>query len=209
MRHDAFTGANRRPTVAFGLCGSFCTLEQVLPVIRTLMDRGWEVLPIMSRAAAETDTRFGTAQSWRRALQELTGHPVMTSLTEVEPLGPKDMADAMIVAPCTGSTLARLDMGLSTTPVTLAAKSLLRGHKPIVLAVSTNDGLGASAQHIGALLARRDYYFVPFGQDDCRQKPMSLKAKLEKIPDTLVCALGGSQIQPVLLGEPLFSSGIS
>lgn len=188
----------RKPAVAFGLCGSFCTLESTMPVIQTLKDQGWDVLPVMSFAAATMDTRFGTAALWRKQVEQITGHPVLDSLVSVEPLGPKDLVDALVIAPCTGTTLARLDEGLSDTPVTLAAKSLLRVHKPIVLAVSTNDGLGASARHIGSLLVRRDFYFVPFGQDDCMQKPMSLKADLAKVPDALRLALQGRQIQPML-----------
>ncbi len=190
---------NNRPTVAFGLCGSFCTLEAVMPAIEDLQQKGWNVLPVMSFAAGSLDTRFGTAESWRRRLVEMTGNPILDTLTAVEPLGPKGLADAMVIAPCTGTTLARLDDGLSDTPITLAAKSLLRVRRPIVLSISTNDGLSASARHIGSLLIRKDYYFVPFGQDDCVKKPMSLKADPSAIADTLNLALQGQQKQPILL----------
>ena len=188
----------RKPTVAFGLCGSFCTLESTMPVLQMLKNQGWDVLPVMSFAAATMDTRFGSAARWRNQVEEITGNPVLDSLVAVEPLGPKNLVDALVIAPCTGTTLARLDEGLSDTPVTLAAKSLLRVHKPIVLAISTNDGLGASARHIGSLLVRRDFYFVPFGQDDCVKKPMSLKADLNQVPNTLKLSMQGQQIQPVL-----------
>ncbi len=189
----------KKPTVALGICGSFCTLDKTVPTIQALQKRGWNVQPVMSYETASQDTRFGTAAYWRETIEKLTGNPILDTLTGVEPLGPKGMADVMVIAPCTGTTLARLDMGLSDTPITLAAKSLLRIHRPIVLAVSTNDGLGASAQNIGALLVRRDFYFVPFGQDDCIKKPMSLKADFTRISDTLEEALHGRQIQPILV----------
>ena len=186
-------------TVAFGLCGSFCTLENTMEALRALRRAGWEILPVLSEPAARLDTRFGTAAHWRQQVEDITGHPVRDTLPAVEPIGPRGLAQAMVIAPCTGTTLARLDEGLSDTPVTLAAKSLLRIHKPVVLAVSTNDGLGASARHIGSLLVRRDFYFVPFGQDDCLHKPMSLKADLARLPDALAAACTGQQIQPILL----------
>ncbi len=192
------TNETQKPTVAFGICGSFCTLDKTVPAIQALQKQGWNVQPVISYEAASQDTRFGTAAYWRETIEKLTGNSILDTLAGVEPLGPKGLADGMVIAPCTGTTLARLDMGLSDTPITLAAKSLLRIHRPIVLAVSTNDGLGASAQHIGALLVRRDFYFVPFGQDDCIKKPMSLKADFTRISDTLSEALHGRQIQPIL-----------
>lgn len=170
-----------------------------MPAIAELQQKGWNVLPVMSFTAGALDTRFGTAESWRKRLTEMTGNPILDTLTAVEPLGPKGIADAMVIAPCTGTTLARLDEGLSDTPITLAAKSLLRVRRPIVLSVSTNDGLSASARHIGSLLIRKDFYFVPFGQDDYVAKPMSLKADPAAIADTLHMALQGRQKQPILL----------
>lgn len=187
-------------TVAFALCGSFCTFAEVLPQVRALVRDGWEVLPILSGTAAQTDTRFGRAADWSAELARITGHPVRDTLTAVEPLGPKRMAEALVIAPCTGSTLARLAAGLSETPVTLAAKSLLRVGCPIVAAVSTNDGLGASGENIARLLQRRHYYFVPFRQDDWREKPQSLKADLGLLRPTLAAALEGRQLQPLLRG---------
>ena len=185
-------------TVAVALCGSFCTFEAVLPQVERLVQLGYRVLPVMSFNAAGVDTRFGTAQSWRQRLEKATGHAPLVTLQEVEPLGPKHMADAMIVAPCTGTTLAKLALGISDTPVTLGVKSMLRGNRPILLAPSTNDGLGASAQHIGTLLNRRNYYFVPFAQDDYLHKPHSLKSDFDLLPDALASALRGRQLQPVL-----------
>lgn len=186
-------------TLVFALCGSFCTLGAVLPQIAALQRGGWKILPVLSWSAASQDTRFGTAAHWRRALAELTGSTPLVTLQQVEPLGPEHMARAMVIAPCTGTTLAKLALGLSDTPVTMAAKSMLRAGLPILVAPSTNDGLGASAAHLAALLQRRHFYFVPFGQDDSLHKPTSLKSDMSLIPDALNCALKGIQLQPILL----------
>ena len=186
-------------TAAFALCGSFCSFSAVLPQIQVLTARGWEILPILSASAAGLDTRFGTAAVLRQTLLELTGHEPLTTLQGVEPLGPQKLADALIIAPATGTTMALLAAGISATPVTLAAKSLLRGGRPIILAPSTNDGLAGSAPALGQLLQRRSYYFVPFGQDDCYKKPRSLKSDFTLLPDTLDAALRGVQLQPMLV----------
>ena len=151
--------------------------------------------------AARQDSRFGTGDHWRQRLQEVTGHPVLDSLQAVEPLGPRQLAQGLVVAPCTGTTLAKLAAGISDTPVTMAAKSLLRVGKPVVLAVSTNDGLGASGENIARLYQRKHYYFVPYGQDDAAAKPQSLKADFALLPAALEAALQGRQLQPVLLGQ--------
>ena len=171
---------NEKRCCAFAVCGSFCTLETALEQARELTARGWELLPVMSNTAARCDTRFGRAGSWRQRLEALTGHPVLDSLQAVEPLGPQNMA------------------GLSDTPVTLAAKSLLRVGRPVVIAVSTNDGLGASGENIARLYQRKHYYFVPYGQDDPQAKPQSLKARFALLPAALDAALEGRQLQPVL-----------
>ena len=186
-------------TVVFALCGSFCTFETVLPQIIRLRACGWEVLPMLSYAASTLDTRFGRAADWKQRLEEATGHRPLEDLREAEPLGPKHMAQALVIAPCTGTTMALLAAGISATPVTLAAKSLLRGGRPIILAPSTNDGLAGSAPALGQLLQRRSYYFVPFGQDDCYKKPRSLKSDFTLLPDTLDAALRGVQLQPMLV----------
>ena len=186
-------------TAAFALCGSFCSFSAVLPQIQVLTARGWEILPILSASAAGLDTRFGTAAALRQTLLELTGHEPLTTLQGVEPLGPQKLADALIIAPATGTTMALLAAGISATPVTLAAKRLLRGGRPVILAPSTNDGLAGSAPALGQLLQRRSYYFVPFGQDDCYKKPRSLKSDFTLLPDTLDAALRGVQLQPMLV----------
>ena len=189
---------NEKRCCAFAVCGSFCTLETALVQAERLRAMGWELLPIMSFAAARCDTRFGRAEEWRQRLEALAGCPVLDTLQAVEPLGPRQMAQALVIAPCTGSTLARLAAGLSDTPVTLAAKSLLRVGRPVVVAVSTNDGLGASGENIARLYQRKHYYFVPYGQDDPRAKPQSLKARFELLPAALEAALAGRQLQPLL-----------
>ena len=185
-------------TVAFAVCGSFCTLGAAVAQAEQLVRQGWELLPVMSYAASGLNTRFGRADEWKDRLETLTGHRVLDTLQDVEPLGPRQLARALVVAPCTGTTLARLSAGLSDTPVTLAAKSLLRVGCPVLLAVSTNDGLGASGENIARLMQRKHYYFVPYGQDDAAQKPQSLKADLTLLPAALEAALRGQQLQPVL-----------
>ena len=200
----------KKGCLAFAVCGSFCTLEDALGAAQALTAQGWTLLPVMS-FAAQLDTRFGTGKSWRQRLQAVTGQPVLDTLQAVEPLGPRKMAQlplgpqrlarALVIAPCTGATLARLAAGLSDTPVTLAAKSLLRVGSPVVLAVSTNDGLGASGENMARLCQRKHYYFVPYGQDDPFAKPQSLKADLALLPAAVDAALRGEQLQPVLLGQ--------
>lgn len=187
-----------RGIVAFAVCGSFCTLGAAVAQAEQLVRQGWELLPVMSYAASGLNTRFGRADEWKARLETLTGHRVLDTLQDVEPLGPRQLARALVVAPCTGTTLARLAAGLSDTPVTLAAKSLLRVGCPVLLAVSTNDGLGASGENIARLMQRKHYYFVPYGQDDAAQKPQSLKADLTLLPAALEAALHGQQLQPVL-----------
>lgn len=184
---------------AFALCGSFCSFDAVLPQITVLVRRGWTILPVLSYSAAVQDTRFGTAAALCRSLCQLTGHEPLTTLQQVEPLGPKHLAEMLIIAPATGTTMAMLAAGISATPVTLAAKSLLRGGRPVVVAPSSNDALAGTAPALGQLLQRRHYYFVPFGQDDALRKPASLKSDFTLLPDTVECARRGVQLQPLLL----------
>ena len=188
----------KKGRIAFAVCGSFCTLEAALAAAQQLTEQGWELLPIMSFAAKQ-DTRFGTGQFWQERLEALTGQAVLDTMQAVEPLGPRQMAQALVIAPCTGATLARLAAGISDTPVTLAAKSLLRVGCPVVVGVSTNDGLGASGENMARLFQRKHYYFVPYGQDDPTHKPNSLKADFARLPAALDAALAGRQLQPVLL----------
>lgn len=184
--------------IGFALCGSFCTYSQVFPILE-LLARDYTVTPILSAAAWSTDTRFGKASDHIQTLTELCGRPPLHTLPEVEPIGPKGLLDALIIAPCTGNTLGKLANGISDGPITMAAKSHLRNGRPVLLAVSTNDALSGSAENIGRLLARKHIYFVPFGQDDPFGKPASMVADFSRIPQALEAALDGRQLQPLLL----------
>ncbi len=184
--------------IGFAMCGSFCTFARVFPVMEAL-SREHRIVPIFSFVSASEDSRFGTAREHIARAEGICGGPVLRSIPEVEPIGPKKLLDALIVAPCTGCTLGKLSHGIADTPVTMAAKSHLRNARPVIVAVSTNDGLAAAGENIGRLLARKHYYFVPFGQDDPIGKPASLVADFAKIPETLQAALEGNQLQPVLL----------
>ena len=185
--------------VGFALTGSFCTLDNALRAMEETAASYPNILPILSETTAATDTRFGRAEAFRQRAEEACGRRAMTSIPEVEPIGPKGLLDVLVIAPATGTTMALLAAGISSTPVTLAAKSLLRGGRPVIIAPSTNDGLSGSAPALGQLLQRRSYYFVPFGQDDSYKKPCSLKSDFTLLPDTLEAALRGVQIQPLLL----------
>ena len=185
--------------IGFALTGSFCTFARVIQEVQKLTDAGHEVTPILSFAARDTDTRFGKAEDFSRQLEEITGRTPITTLTEAEPIGPKGLFDVLVVAPCTGSTLGRLANGISETPVTLAVKSHLRRNRPVVLAASTNDALGASLRNIAYLKNAKNIYFVPLSQDDPVSKPNSLVADFTRIDDTITAALAGTQIQPLFL----------
>ena len=184
--------------VGFALCGSFCTFSRAIPQMERLVKSGYEILPIMSFNAYTTDTRFGSAGTHIERIEKLTGKKIICTINDAEPIGPKDMTDIMIVAPCTGNTAAKLANGITDTPVTMAVKSHLRSKKPVLLAIATNDALSASAQNIGRLLNTRHYYFVPFGQDDPSKKPTSLVADFSQIPLALEYALHEEQIQPII-----------
>lgn len=183
--------------MGLALCGSYCTYEKVLAAAEGLA-QGWELTAVMSETAACTDSRFGKAEDFIAELEALTGKPVMRSIVEAERVGPEKLFDVLVIAPCTGATLARLALGLTDTAVTMAAKSHLRNGRPVVVALSTNDALSGSAENIAALLNRKNYYFVPFGQDDPQGKPNSLQADFARIHETALAALEGRQLQPVL-----------
>lgn len=185
--------------VGLAVTGSFCTHERLLSQIDGWRQQGMEITPILSYNVASTDTRFGTAASFRERLVDATGHQPLLTLTDVEPIGPKKMFDVLVVAPCTGSTLGRLACGISDTPVTLAVKSHLRRSLPVVLAVSTNDALGGSMRNISLLKNTKHIFFVPMRQDDPVNKPNSLVADFSLISDTVQAAIKGLQIQPLFL----------
>ena len=184
--------------IGFALTGSFCTFSQVFPVME-ILTRDYQVTPIFSFTSNTIDSRFGTAAEHIQAATEICGSKPLCTIAQVEPIGPKKLFDALVIAPCTGNTLAKLAHSIADTPVTMAAKSHLRNGRPVIVAVSTNDGLAGAAENIGKLLARKHYYFVPFGQDDPAKKPTSLVADFSRIPCALNAALEGRQVQPILL----------
>lgn len=185
-------------TIGFAVCGSFCTFGKVLEQLQNLKTAGFDIIPIMSYNAYATDTRFGTAASFIEKMETVTGHKVICTLVDAEPIGPKKMLDLLVVAPCTGNTLAKLAAGIADTPVTLAVKSQLRNARPVLIGISTNDGLCAAAANIGTLLTRRNYYFIPYRQDDCINKPTSLVADFSLLVPCVHAALSEQQLQPIL-----------
>lgn len=184
--------------IGYALTGSFCTFSKTLKQIEKLVNSGAEVFPIMSYNASSLDTRFGKAEFFKDRLKELTGHDIIKTITEAEPIGPMNMFDLLIVSPCTGNTLAKLANGIYDTPVTLAVKSHLRNQRPVLIGVSTNDALNSSAKNVGILMNYKNYYFIPMKQDDCEKKPFSVVCDFENTYDAVVMALGGKQIQPMI-----------
>ncbi len=185
--------------IGWAICGSFCTFERAINVMRTLAISGKDITPIFSQTAYELDTRFGKAADWIRQVEAITEKPVWHTLQEVEPIGPQKLLDLLIIAPVTGNTLAKLASGITDTPVTMAAKSHLRNGRPLLLSISTNDGLSGSASNIGTLMARKNVFFVPYRQDDAVNKPASIIAEMERIPSLLSDVMDGRQPQPLLL----------
>lgn len=183
------------------MTGSFCTFKKVFEAWMNLRAEGAELYPIMSFNAASTDTRFYRAQESRLFFEEITGKNVWSTIAEVEPIGPKKLLDLLIVAPCTGNTLAKIANGITDTPAALAVKSHLRNGRPVVIAVSTNDGLSGSAINLGKLLNTKHIFFVPFRQDDHKEKPNSLVADFDLLPETIALAVENRQIEPVLRGN--------
>ncbi len=184
--------------IGFAICGSFCTFSRVIPQLKVLKGLNYELLPIMSPIAYSTDTRFGKASDFISKIEEICENKIIKTIPEAEPIGPKKLLDAMIVAPATGNTMAKLACGICDTSVTMAAKAHLRNARPLIIAPSTNDGLAINYKNIALLSATKNIYFVPYGQDDANGKPTSLVACMEDIPKTLELALNGKQIQPVI-----------
>lgn len=185
-------------TIGFALCGSFCTYSKVFPVLESLA-KEYTVIPILSQESFTIDSRFGTAREHFERIASICGSTPIHTIAGAEPIGPKKLLEALVIAPCTGNTLAKLAHSIADGPVTMAAKSHLRNGRPVLIAVSTNDALCGAAENIGKLLARKHYYFVPFGQDDPMQKPTSMVADFSMIPDALHHALQGTQIQPMII----------
>lgn len=184
--------------IGFALCGSFCTFNKVIPQMIKLKDAGNNIIPIMSATAYSTDTRFGKASDFVAQIEEICGRKIIKSIPEAEPIGPRKLLDALIIAPATGNTIAKIACGITDTSVTMAAKAHIRNQRPLLIAISTNDGLGINGKNINFLAGIKGIYFVPYGQDDPHGKVNSLVADMEKIPDSLESALNGVQIQPVL-----------
>lgn len=185
--------------LGLAICGSYCTFDKILPIAESLAET-YELTAIMSESAAETDTRFGCARAMRERLEEITGREIICTIAGAEPAGPKKLFDIIAVAPCTGNTLAKLACGIADSAVTMACKAHLRNGRPVAIAISTNDALGANAKNIGELLNRKNIYFVPFCQDDPQGKPASMISELILLPETVEAALVGKQLQPIILG---------
>ena len=184
--------------LGFAMCGSFCTFKLVLEELERLA-KDYDITPIMSQGAAFTDTRFGKAEDFRRRVAEICGREPIITIADAEPIGPRALLDVLVIEPCTGNTLGKLANGITDTPVTMAAKAHLRNGRPLVLAVSTNDALGASARNIGTLMNAKNIFFVPVRQDSPRGKPASLVADFSETAAAIKSALEGRQTQPLLL----------
>jgi dipicolinate synthase subunit B len=186
-------------TIGFAITGSHCTYEEVYPEIKRLVQVGATVIPILSYTMINTSTRFGEAGEWARKIETLTGQKPITTIPEAEPLGPTKKLDCMVIAPCTGSTLARLANAITDSAVLMATKATLRNERPVVIAISTNDGLGLNGANIARLMVTKNIYFVPYGQDDPVKKTNSLVARMSMLQATIEHALEKKQIQPVLV----------
>lgn len=184
--------------IGYALCGSFCTFEKAFEAMKTLISLGAELTPIMSYNAYSADTRFGAAEYMRNSVKKITGKNIIFSIEAAEPIGPKKMFDIIIVAPCTGNTLSKLALNIIDTPVTMAVKSHLRNNRPVLIGLSTNDALSGSAENIGKLLNRKNYYFVPFSQDNPEGKPRSMILDFSQIPKAAAYALQNKQLQPII-----------
>lgn len=186
-------------TLGYAFCGSFCTIKKSLAVLRELARNDIKIKPIMSQIVYTTDTRFGKATELIEEVENICGEKIIHDIAAAEPIGPKNLLDVIAVSPCTGNTAAKIALGITDTPVTMAVKAHLRNNKPVVLAVATNDALGASAKNIGLLHNTKNIFFVPYRQDDPFGKNNSLVCDFSLIPDTIEKALSGEQLQPVVL----------
>ncbi|MBM7362793.1 dipicolinate synthase subunit B [Priestia taiwanensis] len=185
--------------IGFGFTGSHCTYEEVMPYLQQLVDEGVEVLPVVSHTVQSTNTRFGEGEEWIAKMEEITGKKVIDSIVKAEPLGPKIPLDCMVIAPFTGNSMSKLANAMTDSPVLMAAKATLRNLKPVVLGISTNDALGLNGVNIMQLMSTKNIYFIPFGQDAPHVKPNSMVARMDLIRDTIVAAIEGKQLQPVIV----------
>ena len=185
--------------IGFAMCGSFCTHAVSVEILTRLKERGYDILPIFSEITASTDTRFGRADRLAERVESICGHSAIRAIPEAEPLGPTRPLDALVICPCTGNTLAKLANGITDTPVCMAAKAHLRSDRPLLITLASNDALSANLRNIGTLLSRKSVYFTPLRQDDPINKPHSLVADFEKVPEALERALRGEQMRPLFL----------
>ncbi|WLR53385.1 dipicolinate synthase subunit B [Mesobacillus subterraneus] len=185
--------------IGFGLTGSHCTYDAVFPEIEKLVNAGAEVLPVVTSTVKNTETRFGKGEDWVQRIEELTGNKVIDSIVKAEPLGPKIPLDCMVIAPLTGNSMSKFANAMTDSPVLMAAKATLRNQKPVVLGISTNDALGLNGINLMRLMATKNIYMIPFGQDDPEKKPNSMVARMGMLSDTIIEAMNGKQLQPVLV----------
>lgn len=190
---------DKKISVGFAICGSFCTFKEIINEMKTLADKGYDIVPIMSFNAYNTDTRFGKAKEHIERIESICGKKIIATIPDAEPIGPKKILDIMIIEPCTGNTAAKLANGITDTPVTLAAKAHLRNERPLLIAISTNDALSGSAKNIGKLINMKNIYFVPFKQDNPDDKPRSMIADFSKTESAIISAMNNKQIQPIIL----------
>lgn len=185
--------------IGFGITGSHCTYDIVFPEIEKLINEGAEVIPIVTSTVQNTDTRFGNGVDWIDRIEKLTGHHVVDTIVKAEPLGPRMPLDCMVIAPMTGNSMSKMANALTDSPVLMAAKATMRNHRPVVLGISTNDALGLNGVNLMRLMATKDVYFVPYGQDDPKNKPSSMVARMSLLRDTIFSAIKGEQLQPVII----------
>lgn len=185
--------------IGFAITGSFCTFDKIKSQIKVLKDEGADITPVFSFNAYNMDTRFAKAKDFIDEVKSITGKEGMSTIQQAEAVGPHKLFDVLVIAPCTGNTMAKLANGITDTPVLMAAKAHLRNNRPLVISISTNDALGINLQNIGKLMVMKNIYFVPFGQDDYVKKPNSMVADVSKIGETVEAAINKEQIQPVIL----------
>ncbi len=185
--------------IGFGITGSFCTFAKIKEELKKLADTGADITPVFSFNVQKINSRFGNAAEFISEIEKITKKSGMKTIEQAEVIGPKDPFDVMVIAPCTGNTLAKLCNGITDSPVLMAAKAHLRNGKPLVISVSTNDALGTNFRNIGMMMNMKNIYFVPFGQDNCIKKPNSMIADVTKLGDTILAAISGKQIQPVIV----------
>lgn len=185
--------------IGFGLTGSHCTYDAVIPEIEKLAAVGAEVVPVVTYTVKSTDTKFGESDDWIARIEQAAGRKVIDSIVDAEPLGPKEPLDCMVIAPLTGNSMSKFANALTDSPVLMAAKATLRNRKPVVLGISTNDALGLNGVNLMRLMAAKNIYFIPYGQDDPERKPTSMVARMEMLPAAVEAAINGYQIQPVII----------